>query len=191
MLTASKAVTAVGSALFSRGAWPAFASSLAAAARGEGGPLLGIFDFYAERRPDGSYENLSSAVVAVNCADYHWPQRDAGYDALVTRIARESPRFGQTFVWEALPCAYWSTTTGSSTTKAAGRPPSILVVGTTGDPATPYAWSQALRKALPGSVLLTREGEGHTAYLGGNQCIDEAVDRYLLTGGTPPPGTRC
>jgi pimeloyl-ACP methyl ester carboxylesterase len=191
-LTASQAVTAVATALFERSAWPAIANALAAGARGDGAPLLSIFDtVYAQRGPDGTYENLASAGAAVNCADYRWPRGDAGYDALVTRIRRESPRFGQAFVWEALPCAYWPTTTGTATTKTPSRLPPILVVGTTGDPATPYAWSRALTKALPGSVLLTREGEGHTAYLGGNQCIDDAVDQYLLSGATPPAGTRC
>jgi pimeloyl-ACP methyl ester carboxylesterase len=190
-LTASKVITGVANALFNRAAWPALATALAAAAAGDGGPLLGSFDYYAERRPDGSYDNISSAGVAVNCADYRWPRGNAGYDALVTSIGRESPRFGQAFVWEALPCAFWPDRTGTPTTPTPRRLPPILVVGTTGDPATPYAWSRALSKALPNSVLLTREGDGHTGYLVGNQCIDNAVDQYLLTGAIPPRGTRC
>jgi pimeloyl-ACP methyl ester carboxylesterase len=191
-LTASQAMTTVATALFERSAWPAIANGLAAADRGDGTALLAIFDaVYAQRGPDGTYENLASAGAAVNCADYRWPRGNATYDALVTRIRRESPRFGQAFVWEALPCAYWPAATGTATTETPRRLPPILVVGTTGDPATPYAWSRALSKALPSSVLVTREGEGHTAYLGANQCIDDAVDQYLLTGAMPPTGTRC
>jgi pimeloyl-ACP methyl ester carboxylesterase len=190
-LTASQAVTAVANTLFTRPSWPAIATALAAAGRSDGTPLLGLFDVYADRRPDGSYDNLASAGLAVNCADYRWPRGDAGYNALVTRIRAESPRFGQAFVWEALACAYWPTPTGTTKAPTPARLPPILVVGTTGDPATPYKWSQAMSAALPGSVLLTREGEGHTGYLVGNQCIDNAVNQYLLTGAPPPPRTRC
>jgi pimeloyl-ACP methyl ester carboxylesterase len=190
-LTASKAVTAVAGALSSRAQWGRIASALDAAGRGDGGPLLALFDDYAERRPDGTYSNLSSATVAINCADYRWPQVNAGYNALITRIRAESQRFAQAFVWEALPCAYWAAPTHTPTLPAPRRLPPTLVVGTTGDPATPYAWSQALARALPDSVLLTRQGEGHTGYLVGNACIDDAVNQYLVTGVTPPRGTRC
>jgi hypothetical protein len=72
----------------------------------------------------------------------------------------------------------------------AGAPP-ILVVGTTGDPATPYAWAQALSKELATGVLLTYEGEGHTAYLRSTACIDNAVEAYLIDGKVPADGTRC
>jgi hypothetical protein len=64
-------------------------------------------------------------------------------------------------------------------------------VGTTYDPATPYPCAQALAKELSQGVLLTRVGEGHTGYGKGSQCTDSAVDRYLLTGVTPSPGTVC
>jgi hypothetical protein len=67
----------------------------------------------------------------------------------------------------------------------------ILVVGTTHDPATPYAWARALANQLASGVLLTREGDGHTAYGRGNTCVDSAVDDYLLTDRPPKNGTRC
>ena len=72
---------------------------------------------------------------------------------------------------------------------ASGAPP-ILVVGTTGDPATPYAWAQKLAQELSSGVLLTRTGEGHTAY-GKSPCIDGLVDAYLLTLAVPATGTVC
>ena len=69
-------------------------------------------------------------------------------------------------------------------------PPS-LVGGTTYDPATPYPWSQSLAKQLSSGVLLTRVGDGHTAYGKGSACTDNAVDRFLLTGTPPAEGTVC
>jgi len=65
------------------------------------------------------------------------------------------------------------------------------VVGTTGDPATPYQWAVNVSKQLEAAVLLTFNGEGHTAYRTGNRCIDEAVNKYLIELQTPAPNTRC
>ncbi|MBS2554229.1 alpha/beta hydrolase, partial [Catenulispora sp. NL8] len=73
---------------------------------------------------------------------------------------------------------------------AAGSAP-ILVVGTKDDPATPYAWAQGLAKQLQNGHLLTFNGSGHTAYTRGSQCIDNAVDAYLLQGTVPPAGITC
>jgi len=69
------------------------------------------------------------------------------------------------------------------TVSGAGAAP-ILVIGTTGDPATPYRWAEALASQLESGVLVTFEGEGHTAY-GQSPCIDEIVDEYLLDGTVP------
>jgi hypothetical protein len=65
------------------------------------------------------------------------------------------------------------------------------VIGTTGDPATPYESAQALASQLESGVLLTREGDGHTAYLSGNSCIQNAVDGFFLDGTVPKDGKRC
>jgi len=58
------------------------------------------------------------------------------------------------------------------------------VIGTTRDPATPYKWAQSLAKMFEGSILITLDGDGHTAHGRGSSCVDSAVDRYLLTGAT-------
>ena len=67
----------------------------------------------------------------------------------------------------------------------------ILVVGTTGDPATPYAWSQALADQLESGRLLTWEGNGHTAYGRSGACVQKAVDTYLIRGTMPEEGLTC
>ena len=129
----------------------------------------------------------------MNCTDYKWPRGKAGYDALVTQLRAEAPRFGQAFLWEFLPCAYWPvppTPKGRYEGKPTAGP--ILVVGTTNDPSTPYRWAKALATAIPGAVLLTRDGDGHTGYIrSGNRCIDDAVNTYLLDGAPPTGGTVC
>ena len=73
---------------------------------------------------------------------------------------------------------------------ASGSGP-IVVVGTTRDPATPYAWAVNLAKELDDGHLITYVGDGHTAYQRGSTCVDEAVDAYLLRATVPKAGLRC
>jgi hypothetical protein len=72
---------------------------------------------------------------------------------------------------------------------AEGAPP-IVVVGTTGDPATPYHWAEALADQLDTGVLVTYEGEGHTGY-GDSDCVQDAIDDYLLALKVPEDGLTC
>ena len=82
-----------------------------------------------------------------------------------------------------------ATTEAAPATAEGSRP--ILVVGTTRDPATPYEWSKTVAGTLDAGRLLTYVGDGHTAYRRGNDCVDRAVDAYLLHGELPAEGTRC
>jgi hypothetical protein len=57
-------------------------------------------------------------------------------------------------------------------------------------------WGRALAREIPGAVLLTRVGDGHTSYADNNLCIDRAVDAFLLSDDAakpslPPTGKRC
>ena len=74
--------------------------------------------------------------------------------------------------------------------RAEGAAP-ILVLGTTRDPATPFVWAEALAAQLDSGVLVERDGDGHTAYNSGNECIDSLVEDYLLDGAVPDEGTTC
>ena len=173
---------AVGAALYDRDAgWPALAAALAAAERGDGLPLLALADGYLGRGPEG-YSNVNEANLAVNCSDRPWPDDPAAYVALAERLADEAPRFGPAVALAGLSCATWPA-------KPVGQPqegegdgaPPVVVVGTTGDPATPYAWSVDLAGQLESGVLLTHRGQGHTVYdVDGPSCVVEALDDYLL-----------
>jgi len=90
--------------------------------------------------------------------------------------------------WEDLLST--NTVTENGTAAAHGAAP-ILVVGTTGDPATPYAWSKSLAEQLDSGQLLTWEGNGHTAYGGDASCVNDAVDAYLISGTMPKKGLTC
>lgn len=187
-----EAMTGIAASLYDREyGWPALAISLAAAREGDGSVLLELYDLYTERNPDGTYGNLLEANAAINCLDTPAPTEVSAYDDLAAQLAREAPRVGAAGAYFGLLCAFWSVPPVNAPRPlvAAGAPP-IVVIGTTGDPATPYAWSQALASQLESGVLLTWEGEGHTAISKSN-CIDEAIVDYLVNRTPPPEATRC
>ncbi|MFI6449452.1 alpha/beta hydrolase [Kitasatospora sp. NPDC050543] len=192
-LTESQATTGVIEAMYAEFLWPELRSALADATAGSGTALLKLSDSYYGRSPDGSYPNLMSANMAVNCLDLPAPFRTPDdVRRAVPEFEQASPHFGRDMAWMALSCAYWPVpaTGAPHTVRAAGAAP-IVVVGTTRDPATPYAWSQSLAGQLESGRLLSYDGDGHTAYGRHNACIDGAVDSYLLTGSAPEQGKRC
>src|SRR5699024_12310554 len=69
--------------------------------------------------------------------------------------------------------------------------PPILVVGTTGDSATPYEYAQWMADQLESGVLLTFDGGGHGAVGGPNQCVDSTGLQDLTSGEAPEDGKVC
>ena len=181
----------VGAGLYSKeNGWPAIASALADAVGGDGEVLLKLNDSYLERSPEG-YANLSEANFAVNCIDRPWPRDSAPYLALAEKVSRTAPRFGPAIALSGLACSTWPAppTGRPHPVTGAGAPP-VVVIGTTGDPATPFAWSVALADQLESGVLITHRGDGHTIYRSGAPaCVREPIDRYLLTATSPGPLT--
>lgn len=164
----------------------------AAMSKRDAGPLLALLDSRVSRGPEGRYEdNSSEAFYAVTCLDRPF----SGTADDVRRLAREwgesAPTFGPSLAWGLLTCRDWPASAEQVTsTRAAGSAP-ILVVSTTRDPATPYAWGELLADELENGHLLTFDGADHTAYRSGSGCVDEAIDRYLLRGELPAAGTVC
>ncbi|MEU1278832.1 alpha/beta hydrolase [Streptomyces sp. NPDC005805] len=187
------ATTGVISAMYDEGAWPQLRSALTAAQRGEGAPLLAMADSYYERGTDGSYANLMFANAAVNCLDLPAAfDSTEAVEAAVPEFEKASPVFGKGFAYASLNCGYWpEQATGKAHRITAEGAAPIVVVGTTRDPATPYKWSESLADQLSSGTLLTYEGDGHTAYGRGSDCIDTAINTYLLEGTVPKDGKRC
>ena len=136
----------------------------------------------------------TGALISVNCLDYRVEGDMATWKAQSEELQKISPRFASTFDGVELGCQAWGHT-GTQPPKALhakGAAP-ILVIGTTGDPATPYEDAVALADQLESGQLLTWEGNGHTAYAssGSGPCVTKAVDTYLLTGTMPKKGLTC
>ncbi|MCC9307557.1 alpha/beta hydrolase [Kitasatospora sp. RB6PN24] len=192
-LTEAQAVTGVLAAMYAPPLWPQLRSALAAAHGGDGSALLRLSDAYYERAADGSYQNLMFANAAVNCLDLP-PAFNSPADVAkaLPQFRQASPHFGTDLAWMALSCAYWpvKATGAPHTIRAAGAAP-IVVIGTTRDPATPYAWAQSLAGQLESGRLVSYDGDGHTAYGRHDDCVDSAVNRYLTEGQPPASGLRC
>ena len=136
----------------------------------------------------------TGANIAINCRDYQVEGDMATWKAQSEALQKISPRFASTFDGAELGCQAWGHTGPQPSKKlhAKGAAP-ILVIGTTGDPATPYEDAVSLADQLDSGQLLTWEGNGHTAYAssGRGPCVIKAVDTYLLTGTMPKKGLTC
>ncbi|MFJ8566065.1 alpha/beta hydrolase [Streptomyces sp. NPDC093514] len=189
----SLATTGVIAALYDESAWPQLREALSSAMNGDGSGLLSLADSYYEREADGKYANLMFANAAVNCIDQ--PPAFTGpeaVDSALPSFEKASPVFGAGLAWASLNCTYWPVkATGKARELTAKGAPPIVVVGTTRDPATPYKWAQALAGQLDSGTLLTYDGDGHTAYGRGSDCIDTAINRYLLEGKPPEANKKC
>jgi pimeloyl-ACP methyl ester carboxylesterase len=179
--------------LYSRDSWSYLDQGLEEAIAGRGNTLLLLSDLYGSRNPSGGYDDNSlEAILAINCLDDPESIEAADVPAEYPAFQKASPTFGRLFAWGLTGCH-------GIKVKAAEKPPvikaegaaPIVVVGTTRDPATPYEEAVALAEQLDSGVLLTRDGDGHTGYNKGNDCIDEAVEGYLLDGDVPADGTKC
>jgi pimeloyl-ACP methyl ester carboxylesterase len=171
----------------------ALESALLAAEAGDGSVLLRIADLYLLREPDGTFRtNQWDAFTPISCLDRPGSATVADVQAALPQFEAASPVFGAGQAWGLLSCSNWPAASDGlpAPVRAPGAPP-ILVVGTTGDPATPYAWAQGLAEQLDSGVLLTYDGTPHTAYRKGSACVDGAVDAYLLDGTVPAAGTTC
>ena len=176
--------------LYDTTTWGDLGLALGAASRGDGTYLLELFDAYTGRQGDGSYNNLFEANAAVNCLDTPAPTV-AAIQAAVPRAEAAAPIFGLQNLYSELTCSVWPVPpTGKvGPLRASGSPP-IVVVGSTGDPITPYQWAQNLASELQNGVLLTRIGDGHTGYRA-SSCIRTDVDNYLISLDVPAAGIRC
>jgi pimeloyl-ACP methyl ester carboxylesterase len=193
-VTESLATIGVITAMYDEGSgWPILRDALRDAFDGDGSLLLALADIYADRQEDGSYaNNQNEVIVAVNCYDRPQSGDRASVKADAAEFAAVSPLFGEYIAWGGVTCNQWpaKTATPPRAFAASGAAP-ILVTGTIRDPATPYEWAVNLADQLQSGRLITYDGDGHTAYTRGSDCIDDAVDAYLLDGTLPAEGTVC
>ncbi|MET8831238.1 alpha/beta hydrolase [Streptomyces sp. NPDC004610] len=193
-LTQTAATSGIAQSLYSQDFWPYLTEGLEQAYDGDGQILMVLSDSMNGRSPNGEYSNLTAANVSINCADDK-PRYDTAYvQRKLPEFRAASPVFGDYLAWGMISCTDWAVPGAADhpDVSAPGSAP-ILVVGNTGDPATPYEGARKMVTALGDGVgvEVTYKGQGHGAYDSGNRCVRTAVDGYLLNGRVPKTGTVC
>ncbi|GGW88112.1 alpha/beta hydrolase [Streptomyces lomondensis] len=193
-LTQTAATSGIAQALYSQDFWEYLTEGLQQAYDGDGRILLLLSDSMNGRKENGEYSNLAAANSAINCADDK-PRYDTAYvERKLPEFRAASDLFGDYLAWGMISCIDWAVPGAADhpDVSAPGAAP-ILVVGNTGDPATPYEGARKMVDALGEGVgvELTYRGQGHGAYDSENKCVQDAVNGYLLDGKVPRAGTVC
>lgn len=190
-LTRGMAITATAQAMYSDQLWPSLEAGLAAAEQGDGAGLLDLFDQYYARQADGTWDNSLEAFQVISCMDMPERLTVEEDDATAAQFAEAAPRFSPGTTGSYFCTFFPPTEEPVVSVTGAGAGP-ILVMGTTGDPATPLESSRAMAAALEDGRLVIVDAEGHTGYLPGS-CSGDVIDAYLLdpTGAAPDDGTEC
>jgi pimeloyl-ACP methyl ester carboxylesterase len=186
LLSESSMVLGTASALYdSATGWPDLRKAIAEAKSGEGDTFLKLADEYTGRLEDGSYRsNEFDSAAIIDCLDFTDARTIREMKKEARLFVENAPLFGPYLAYSGLGCKYFETpkATRILPTKTAN---SIVIIGTTGDPATPYQWAQGLNKLLRKSVLLSLTGDGHTGQGQGNTCVDGQVDDFYLENAIP------
>ncbi|MFJ2827574.1 alpha/beta hydrolase [Streptomyces sp. NPDC087263] len=193
-LTQTAATNGIAQALYSKDFWEYLTEGLEQAYDGDGKVLMLLSDSMNGRNQNGQYSNITAANISVNCADDK-PRYTSEYvESKLPEFRAASPLFGDYLAWGMVSCTDWAVGGAADhpDVSAAGAAP-ILVVGNTGDPATPYEGAKKMVDALGKGVgvELTYKGQGHGAYDSGNKCVQDTVNGYLLEGTVPSAGIVC
>jgi len=173
------AMTAVAQAMYSSTMWEELEYALDAAQKGDGKGLLALNDQYYQRDPEGTYDNELEAFNAISCLDDPGPTTIEESEAQSKKFFEAAPRMAPGFTG-GYGCVFWPAEADRRieiTGKGAGP---IVVIGTTGDAATPLASSRKMADKLEDGRLVVVTANRHTGY-GENACVVDAVDAYVIT----------
>jgi pimeloyl-ACP methyl ester carboxylesterase len=194
-LSYQDATTGTVNALYSQRFWRYLTSGLLGLQRGtDAGDLLLLADDYQHRDEAGHYSNQQDAFVAVRCVDAPYPTDPAVWADADRRIREAAPFLAYGDFTGFAPrdvCSMWPVPPTSAPHPASSPGPGkVVVVSTTGDPATPYQAGVDLARQM-GAPLITFDGTQHTVVFNGDACVDAAVVSFLIDSVVPPDGLRC
>ncbi|WP_241997266.1 alpha/beta hydrolase [Rhodococcus sp. SMB37] len=188
------AITGVQQGLYSSAFWGSLRGGLSSLADGNGDTLLRLADLYEGREDDGTYSNINDAFNAVRCVDDQPVTERAEAGELDMRFRQTAPFLDDGRGTGEAPldvCAFWPVpATGEPHTPDVPGLAPVLVVSTTGDPATPYQAGVDLARQL-GGALVSFDGNQHTVVLDGIPCVDDVVTRYFIDVEVPETDPHC
>jgi pimeloyl-ACP methyl ester carboxylesterase len=189
-VTRGMALDAVTQAMYGEYYWDELSEALAAAQDGDGEGLLTLYDSFYQRRQDGTWGNELEAFTTITCMDDAERRSVEEDDALVPEYLEVAPRFKPNTTG-GYQCTFWPRSIDPRMEiTGAGVGPPIVVVGTTGDPATPLSSSRAMADTLEDGRLVVVDADQHTGYKV-NDCIDDIIHGYLIDLEVPDDETEC
>jgi pimeloyl-ACP methyl ester carboxylesterase len=138
-------------------------------------------------------DNWFATYNAVSCTDAQWPTKWSTWRKDNWRVYGEAPFLTWNNAWFNAPCRTWPAKSGNPVNVSGRKVPGILLVGETLDAATPFSGSLEVRKRFPKSSLIALPGgTTHANSLFGNECLDNQIADYLVSGKLPArkPGNR-
>ena len=194
-LSYDDAIQATNEALYNPDDWQALTDGLTALANGtDAGDLLDLADRNMDRDENGHYGSDDDAFNAIHCVDQTYSTDPADYVEADRRWREAAPfeSFGQFSGFAPRDvCVFWPVKPASEQhPPTSPGPGKVLVVSTTGDPATPYQVGVDVAAQLDAPVI-TYDGARHTVTLRGVECVDNAVEKFFIDLVLPPAGLRC
>lgn len=166
---------------FPKTGWPALRETLRNAAAKQWPPVLD-----AASSPDLMVNPADSEYLSVVCIDFATKRDPEKPKRLAEIWAMESPITGANRAWSLEPCETWPVPSvrepGPVDPQGAGP---VLILNTTGDPATPLSWAQSLHGQIKNSTLVVAPAQGHIAS-SQNTCAQDTLDAFLMKGTLPP-----
>ena len=171
-------------------AWPSLDAALKQLSEGDTSGITYGYELYVGRDKAGNYNGEYASFLSILCADGKLADSDELF-SYAKKIGEQAPLMGESTILLGIQCSYYPHVKAAKAFKvdnSKGKP--VMVVGTTGDPATPIEAARRVAKKLNSSYIEFK-GEGHTAYGRSNSCVDDAVEEYLLKGKAPKSTINC
>jgi pimeloyl-ACP methyl ester carboxylesterase len=184
--------TAINQALYEEQFWPYLTQAFQEVEAGETTMSFALADLYYGRNEDGEYEDtIMESFLAIMCIDYPVETDPAVLEEQTEALARITPLASDIAIPDPL-CSNWPYPPRDDIGPVEGKGADpILLIGTAGDPATPYESAVEVADQLESSVLISFNGDDHIAYDEGDPCVNTPVDDYFLTGKVPAEGLKC
>jgi pimeloyl-ACP methyl ester carboxylesterase len=162
----------------------AFAEALLQASQGDARPFSTPLAW--------EFDRILYPGIAIGCQD--WSSQASSFEDLQAKMhigevfAPLTKGASQSYTVQA-SCVGWPAPLTNPPAKLDVQTQSpILMVNSLGDPSTSYTWAVGMLEEIKDSVLLTRDGDGHTSW-GIPGATTDAINNFLITTELPAPGT--
>ncbi|TCO52938.1 alpha/beta hydrolase [Actinocrispum wychmicini] len=163
--------------------WPETADAIKKAAGGDATDFTVLQDKTLNRVQAQAHACVDTPLAATNVA---------GLTQLARMAKQLSPHLGGAVqAWTHLAgCQGWPVPTRETNSAPLRDAPPALIIQSTHQSSTAYPWAFGLSSRLPGSVVLTRDGDDYSMFLF-SKCVRGAMDSYLTDRRLPAPGSLC